>query len=93
MIKKTYPQHHQRENQELRNLCAHSQECGPVNVLKEHVKKLAEETAVLKQELADRDSRLEEMEARLRNLQGDLFSPSSERIQLATKDGIVVEGG
>jgi len=66
-------------------------ECGPVNVLKEHVKKLAEETAVLKQELADRDSRLEEMEARLRNLQGDLFSPSSERIQLATKDGIVVE--
>ncbi len=66
-------------------------ECGPVNVLKEHVKKLAEETAVLKQELADRDSRLEEMEARLRNLQGDLFSPSSERIHLATKDGIVVE--
>ena len=66
-------------------------ECGPVNVLKEHVKKLAEETAVLKQELADRDSRLEEMEARLRNLQGDLFAPSSERIHLATKDGIVVE--
>ncbi len=31
------------------------------------------------------------MEAKLRNLQGDLFAPSSERIHLATKDGIVVE--
>ncbi|MFZ3131913.1 MAG: hypothetical protein WA125_12625 [Desulfosporosinus sp.] len=36
-------------------------ECGPVNALKEHVKKLAEEAAVLKQALADRDARLEEM--------------------------------
>ncbi|MFZ3130188.1 MAG: transposase [Desulfosporosinus sp.] len=45
----------------------------------------------MKQELADRDARLEEMEAKLRNLQGDLFAPSSERIHLATKGGIVVE--
>ena len=66
-------------------------ECGPVNALKEHVKKLAEEAAVLKQELADRDARMKEMEAKLRNLQGDLFAPSSERLHLASKDGVVVE--
>lgn len=65
--------------------------CGPVNVLKEHVKKLAEESAGLKQELADRDARLEEMEAKLRNLQGDLFAPSSERLHLASKEGVGVE--
>jgi predicted nuclease with TOPRIM domain len=65
-------------------------ECGPTNVLKEHVKKLAEEAAVLKQALAERDARLEEMEAKLRNLQGDLFAPSTERIHLAAKDGAVV---
>jgi len=65
-------------------------ECGPVNALKEHVKKLAEEAAVLKQELADRDARLEEMGAKLRNLQGDLFAPSSERLHLASKNGAEV---
>ncbi|KJS87660.1 IS66 family transposase [Desulfosporosinus sp. BICA1-9] len=66
-------------------------ECGPVNALKAYVKKLAEETAVLKQEIADRDARLEEMEAKIRNLQGDLFAPSSERLYLASKDGVVVD--
>ena len=65
--------------------------CGVVNILKEHIKKSAEETAVLKQELADRDARLEEMEAQLRNLQGDLFAPSSERLHLVSKDGVAVD--
>lgn len=65
--------------------------CGPVKVLKEHIKKLSEEDAVLKQQLADRDVYIEEMEAKLRNLLGDLYAPSSERIHLATKDGVTVE--
>ena len=43
------------------------------------IKKLAEEDAVLKQLLADWDAYIEEMEAKLRNLSGDLFAPSSER--------------
>ena len=63
----------------------------PVKVLKEHIKKLAEEDAVLKIQLSDRDAYIEEMEAKLRNLLGDLFAPSSERIHLATKDGVTVE--
>src|SRR5665648_679762 len=54
-------------------------------------KKLTEEDAVLKQQLADRDVCIEEMEAKLRNLLGDLYAPSSERIHLATKDGVTVE--
>src|SRR5665648_1073759 len=65
--------------------------CGQVKVLKEHIKKLAEEDAVLKIQLADRDACIEEMEAKLRNLLGDLYAPSSERIHLATKDGVAVE--
>lgn len=66
-------------------------ECGAVNALKEHVKKLTEENAVLKQEIADRDARLEEMGAKLRNLQGDLFSSSSERLCLVAKENAAVD--
>lgn len=66
-------------------------ECGPVNALKEHVKNLAEENAILKQQLADRDSRLEGMQAQIRNLQGDVFAPSSERLHLAAKDGVLLD--
>lgn len=56
--------------------------CGPVKVLKEHIKKLSEETTVNKQELADRDSCIEEREAQLHNMHGDLFASSSERVHL-----------
>jgi len=72
-------------------LCT-SPKCGPVKVLKEHLKQLAEENKFLKQQLADRDIHIEELEAQLRNLRRDLFGPSSERLHLATKDGVPVEG-
>lgn len=70
--------------------------CGPVRALKEHVKQLAEENALLKQQLADRDAHIEDVEAQLRNLRGDLFGASSEKFQpeslrLAAKDGVALE--
>lgn len=68
-----------------------SPRCGLVKVLKEHVKRLSEENAFVKQQLADRDVRIEEIEAQLRNLRGDLFGPLSEKLHLATKDGVSVE--
>lgn len=63
--------------------------CGPIKAYEEHVKKLTEENAVLKQEFAKRDARIEEMQAELCNLRGDLFAPSSEKLQLAAKEGVL----
>lgn len=76
-------------------LCT-SPNCGPVKALKKSVKDLAEENARLKQQLADRDVRIEELEAQVRNLRGDLFGTSSEKLptenlRLAAKDGVAIE--
>ncbi|CAA7603376.1 Transposase IS66 family [Acididesulfobacillus acetoxydans] len=84
-----------RKPRSEKSLCTFPK-CGPVKALKEHVKKLAEENARLQQQLADRDARIEKLEAQLRNLRGDLFGASSEKSQpenlhLATKDGVTVE--
>lgn len=76
-------------------LCT-SPNCGPVKALKKSVKDLAEENARVKQQLADRDVRIEELEAHVLNLRGDLFGPSSEKLPtetlcLAAKDGVPIE--